>query len=348
MVLSIVYDFISVCEIFWSECVNFMKKKHKILRTMLVSATSAWLLSTQSLFSLASRRKSWVYHAWYPHKTRPNASPDAVENLVSAYQARIHALRLDKIFMRSRDGLTLAAHWYPAENARRTIVLVHGWRSRWDRDFAGITDYLHDGGANLLFIEQRAHGESEGKYIAFGLLERFDVEDWVKKLKTFSDPKLPVYLFGVSMGASTVLMASALSLASCVRGIVADCGYTSPSAIIRNTITHNTVLPAFTETGASLPMKLHTGFDYDAYSTLDAVRRSRIPTLFVHGDADTFVPVSMTRQNYAACAAPKDLLIVHGARHALSYLVDPAAYQQKVEALFSRCEKPESFYAHNP
>lgn len=314
-----------------------MKKKRKILPAALVCAASAWVLSAQSLFSLASRRNSRLRRIPRPHKAVSDAPSDEIEAFIKSYKVRIRTLGLKKITMRSRDGLTLAAHWYPAENARRTIVLVHGWRSTWDRDFAGITDYLHDGGANLLFIEQRAHGESEGEYIAFGLLERFDVEDWVKKLPKFSDPALPVYLFGVSMGASTVLMASALPLGPCVRGIVADCGYTSPGAIIRNTITQNTLLPAFTEKSANLRMRLHTGFDYDAYSTLDAVRRSHIPTLFVHGDADTFVPVSMSYQNYAACAAPKSLLIVHGARHAMSYAVDPETYNRKIESLFSLC-----------
>jgi fermentation-respiration switch protein FrsA (DUF1100 family) len=316
-------------------------KKKKLLPALFVSAASAWVIGTQSLFSLASRRRSLLYRIPRPRKKAPDAPPDELEAFVAAYQERIHAMKLKKITMRSRDGLTLAAHWYPAENACRTIVLVHGWRSAWDRDFAGITDYLHDGGANLLFIEQRAHGESEGAYIAFGLLERFDVEDWVKKLPEFSDPTLPVYLFGVSMGASTVLMASALPLPPSVQGIVADCGYTSPSAIIRNTVVRNTVLPAFAEKGAGLRMRLHTGFDYDAYSTLDAVRRSHIPMLFVHGDADTFVPVSMSYQNYAACCAPKSLLIVHGARHAMSYIVDPDAYRRKVEQLFSLYRKPE-------
>lgn len=314
---------------------NPMKKKRKILPVALLCAASAWTVSAHALFSVASRRNSWLCRIPRPRKAIPDPLSDELAAFVKSFQARIRTLGLKKITMRSRDGLTLAAHWYPAENARRTIVLVHGWRSTWDRDFAGITDYLHDGGANLLFIEQRAHGESEGDYTAFGLLERFDVEDWVKKLPEFSDPALPVYLFGVSMGASTVLMASALPLGSGVRGIIADCGYTSPGAILRSVITQRTPLPAFTEKGASLHMRLHTGFDYDAYSTLDAVRRSRIPTLFVHGDADAFVPVSMSYQNYAACAAPKGLLIVHGARHAMSYVVDPARYNKKIESMFS-------------
>ena len=305
-------------------------KKAKLLLPVLAAA-GAYAVGSQALFSVASRRDSlWLR---LPKKEKT----DEYESLVSSFRARMAEKEMTDLTIYSRDGLKLTAHWYPAQDAKRTIVLVHGWRSAWYRDFAGIAEDLHDGGANLLFIEQRAHGASEGEYISYGLMERYDVADWACRAAEFAGSALPMYLFGVSMGASTVMMASALPLPDCVRGVCADCGYTSPGEIIRRTSAEQTHLPCL-EPGANFCMRLRTGLDYDGYSTVDALRASRLPTLFVHGDADGFVPVSMSYENYAACASPKRLLVVHGAGHGVSYLVDPESYRQNLAALFDFCE----------
>ena len=312
-----------------------MKKKYIIPAAVGVSLAALSAALPAIVFSLSSVTDSRLYR----QPKRKGADGEALDAFLASYRERMAALDLPLIEMTSFDGLKLYAHWYPCENARRTIVLVHGWHSFWDVDFAGVTDYLHDGGANLLFIEQRAQGMSEGKSLPLGILERFDVLDWVKKLPEFSDPALPVYLFGVSMGASTVLMASGLDVPDSVCGIVADCGFTSPSEIIRLVSGKRAPLPAaFIEKGAGLHLRLRTGFDYSACSALDAVRNSHTPTLFVHGGADSFVPCSMSCRNYLACAAPKSILIVPGAGHALSFLFDPDRYKRAVEKLFSECE----------
>ena len=304
-------------------------KKSKLLIPV-AAAGAAYALGAQALFSSASKRGS-KYLSLFLKGGGEHAQ------LVEDFQARMRTRTLTDLTIYSRDGLKLAAHWWPAENARRTILLAHGWHGGWNRDFAGIAEDLHDDGANLLFIEQRAQGASEGKYLTFGLMERYDVADWACRLAEFAGTALPVYLFGISMGASSVLMASALPLPDCVRGICADCGYTSPGEIIRRTSDRQGHL-SFLAPGANLLLRAHTGLDYDGASTLDALRQNRLPTLIVHGDADALVPVSMAYENYAACAAPKDLLIVHGAKHGLSYLVDKEAYREHLYRLFAFCE----------
>ena len=305
-------------------------KKRTLLISAAAAAGAAYALGSQALFSAASKRDSAYLSLLLKHEGQ-------YSQLVEDFQARMKTRTLTDLTIYSRDGLKLAAHWWPAENARRTILLAHGWHGGWNRDFAGIAEDLHDGGANLLFIEQRAQGASEGKYLTFGLMERYDVADWACRLAEFAGTQLPIYLFGISMGAASVLMASALPLPDCVRGICADCGYTSPGEILRRTTDVKTHLPVLTY-GANLLLRAHTGLDYNGVSTLDALRANRLPTLIVHGDADALVPVSMAYENYAACAAPKDLLIVHGAKHGLSYLVDKEAYQEKLTRLFAYCE----------
>ena len=130
-------------------------------------------------------------------------------------------------FVRSHDGLQLHAFYLPAENAGRTILLSHGYRGNGFGDFAPDARFLHEHGCNLLFIDQRSCGASEGKYITFGALEQEDVKRWCWYLAKRNKKRLPIYLFGKSMGASAVLMASGKELPHYVKGIIADCGFVS-------------------------------------------------------------------------------------------------------------------------
>lgn len=184
-----------------------------------------------------------------------------------------------------------------------------------------------DGGFNVLLVDQRAHGESEGKYLTFGVNERFDCLSWASYAAERFGNDVKIYLYGISMGASTVLMASALPLPKSVSGIVADCGYTSPKDIIFSVLRDHHVPAAPVYAVARLGAKLFCGFDLDSASAPDALSRSHIPVLFIHGDDDRFVPCRMSRENFEASAAEhKKLLIVHNAGHGLSYMLDRPAY----------------------
>lgn len=241
------------------------------------------------------------------------------------------------VHIRSRDGLLLVGHWLPAKNAKRTVLMMHGWRSNWADDFAMAVPFMLEHGCNLLMVEQRGQGASEGKYIGFGVLEQNDCLDWVHFLVEKASPHLPIYLDGISMGATTVLMAAGHPLPSQVRGIIADCGFTSPYAIISSCI--KTGLPKVRQD--LLPLlnvaaRRRAGYSFRGTSTVDAMRDNTKPVLFVHGEADTFVPMAMTLENYKACRAPKELLLVEGAGHGLSWLYDTEHYQQMVLRFFER------------
>ena len=143
---------------------------------------------------------------------------------------------------------------------------------------------------------------------------------------------IPIYLAGVSMGATTVLMAAGLDLPRNVHGIMADCGFTSPHAIWKH-IAHNNLHIGFGIRGAmaNAMCKQRIAMGTEDYSTVDALESSDIPVLFVHGANDHFVPVEMTYENYSACTAPKQLLIVPGADHGMSYFVEPEKYEAVAE-----------------
>ena len=265
--------------------------------------------------------------------------PPQVQESRAVLAGKLEKRDLETVRIRAADGTWLSGHWYGAKKPKRAVVAMHGWRSSWSADFGILADFWIAQGCSILFAEQRGHSHSGGQYIGFGLLERSDCLDWISWVNTRARD-LPIYLWGVSMGASTVLMASDLALPDNVAGIIADCGYTSPPAIWEHIARHNLHIP-YGRLRASLASRLcrqKIQMDIDAYACPRALKHCRIPVLLIHGAADHFVPVEMTYENYEACAAPKKLFIVPGAGHGMSYVKDPTGYQNAVTAFWQDCE----------
>lgn len=222
------------------------------------------------------------------------------------------------------DGARLHGIFLPQENAKGTLLLFHGYRSCWQIDFGLVARMYYEMGFQLLLVDQRAQQRSGGRYITFGVKERRDVQSWVKRMADELGTDEPMYLCGLSMGASTVLMAADLPLAGNVRGIVADCGFTEPYAIMRYVILRDhphrpagvilALLDAATRTLA--------GFSLHGCRTTDTVGASTLPILFIHGKADRYVPYEMSVAAYEACPNKKELILVDGAGHGVSFLYD--------------------------
>ena len=228
----------------------------------------------------------------------------------------------------SHDGLRLVGHWLEAEHPKRIIIAFHGWRGNWSRDFGLISKFWLENGCSVLFPEQRGQGESGGAYMGFGMLERRDCLGWVQWVNE-NHPGLPIYLAGISMGATTVLMAGGMDLPPNVRGILADCGFTSAYDIWKHVAETNLHLRYGLYAAAANDLcRKKIALDARDYSTLDAMAECEVPVLFVHGTDDSFVPITMTFENYKACAGPKQLLVVPGAEHAMSFLTDRPAYEK--------------------
>lgn len=238
----------------------------------------------------------------------------------------------ERVSIRSRDGLRLAGYLLPAENAKGTLLLVHGYRSDPWCDFGIIYPYYHSLGWNILTVCQRAHGESEGKYITFGVKERFDVCDWALYLSDRFGPDHRIVLDGISMGSSAVLMSLGTPLPANVRCVIADCGFTSPYAQFVHMFKNRFHVPMHPVMDiAQLYAKLFADFDFRACSTTDALQQSRIPVLFFHGEHDSFVPIRFTIENYGACVAEKRLITVPDAGHGASYLLARETCQHALE-----------------
>lgn len=237
----------------------------------------------------------------------------------------------ERVEITARDGERLVGHWFPVEQPRRILLAMHGWRSAWHRDFGGIAPFWQQNGCSVLYVEQRGQNASGGDYMGFGMLERYDCLDWLQWLESTQGNVLPVYLVGLSMGASTVLMATGFDLSAPVRGVIADCGFTSAHAIWNHVCRENLHMPYRLhrlEAEHLCKKKLHIGTQ--AYSTLEALKKCTVPVLFIHGEADRFVPPEMTYENFEACAGPKRLFTVPGAAHGMSYYTDPEGYQREI------------------
>ena len=215
----------------------------------------------------------------------------------------------ETVGIESFDGEKLVGHLLKVDEPKRLIIAVHGWRSSPAHDFAYVSEFWRQEGCDILFIEQRGQGESGGEHMGFGLTERYDCKFWAEWAAENFD--LPIYLSGVSMGGATVLMASDLWLPEKVNGIIADCGFTSPDAIWRHVVKNNLHLGfRLKSLIANSICKHKLGMGSSSCTTVDSLKRAKVPVLFIHGSDDKFVPVEMTYENYKACRSEKRLLIV--------------------------------------
>lgn len=241
----------------------------------------------------------------------------------------------DIIQIESYDGQHLVGHWFPAPNGQRTVIAMHGWRSGWSSDFGTMADFWHTNGCHVLYAEQRGQGCSGGAYMGFGMIERFDCLEWIKWVNSHVDNHLPVYLAGVSMGATTVLMTANLDLPPNVKGIMADCGFTSAHDIFKYVAEKNLHISyQLHSLAADALCREKISMGTRDCSTVDILKESKVPVLLAHGTDDRFVPVEMTYQNYLACRSPKHLLIVPGADHGMSHFKEPQRYEQAALSFF--------------
>ena len=254
--------------------------------------------------------------------------------LLSDRFLREHGVR--DVYVESEDGLKLHGLWIAAENPKGTIILAHGYRSTKLVDFGLVFELYHNLGMNILAPDQRAHGKSEGKYITFGVKESKDIQSWVAyHNRRYGD--LPVILSGLSMGASTVLYLADADLPENVKGIIADCGFTTPREIIGSVFRRVTHLPAaIVLWAADLFARVFAGFRMDEKDTRKTLQGSKLPVLMVHGTDDGFVPCEMSVQGYEACRGEKELLLVEGADHGVSFLVDRPRYEEAVRAFLRK------------
>lgn len=241
----------------------------------------------------------------------------------------------EDMYQTTFDGLKLHATYFPAikdTGKKKVVICFHGYTSQGLKDFIGLTDYYFRNGYAQLHPDARAHGDSEGDYIGFGCLDRKDALGWINMIIDKFGEDVEILLHGISMGGATVLMTSGLALPPQVKGIISDCAFTSPKEVFTHVLKTMYHLPAFPIIqGADVINKKLAGYGTDECNAGREVVKSCVPILFIHGSADTFVPVEMCDKIYRCCKAPKMKLIVEGAAHAESYFKDMPAYEAALD-----------------
>lgn len=235
----------------------------------------------------------------------------------------------------SHDGLKLSGRYYHVKDGAPLDIGFHGYRSHPITDFSGGTELSFQMGHNVLLVDERAHGRSEGNTISFGILERLDLLDWVHYAVERFGKDIPILLYGVSMGGATVLMASDLNLPENVKGIIADCPYSKPLDVILY-VGERTSFPSWLiKPFAILSARIYGGFDILKTDAVQAVKNTKVPILIIHGEDDRYVPCYMSEA--VAEANPEKVLRVTfpGAAHGISYLVDTPRYHRIVKQFVS-------------
>ena len=238
-----------------------------------------------------------------------------------------------EIYVRTKDGLRLRGIWLKAPiQTNKVILTLHGYRSKGESDFAAISHFYHDKGYHVLIVDHRAHGKSEGEYIGFGVLDHQDCKAWITKIIEKLGKEAQIYIHGISMGGATAIALCSEKLPPQVKGIIADCAFTSPWEVFEHVLRTDYHLPAFpTLYIADAICRDKAGYAFDGIRNTERVEKAKLPILFIHGDRDNFVPTWMSKEMYRACTSKKKMLLVKGAGHGESYYKDTKNYQETVE-----------------
>lgn len=234
--------------------------------------------------------------------------------------------------IKSFDGkLTLNARYYEKFKDAPIELMLHGYRGSGERDLSVGIERAFKVGRNAFVVDHRGAGRSEGNVISFGINEYKDALKWLDFMINHFGNDVKIVITGISMGASTALMMAGTNLPKNVIGVLADCGFTSAKQIIKKVVKDMRLNPTITYPFVYLAGRF-AGFNIEENSAIQAVKNAKVPIIFVHGEADDFVPKSMSEENFNACASHKKLLIIKGAGHGSAYMVDPALYLETVKS----------------
>lgn len=253
---------------------------------------------------------------------------------VMAAVERVLKLPFEEVSVTSHDGLKLHGKYFHNGDGLPLEIFFHGYRSAGLRDGSGAVELAPKAGFNLLVVDQRGAGLSEGSVISFGVLEKEDAKVWIDYAINRFGKEVQIILAGVSMGAATVLMASSQNLPENVRAITADCPYSSQSEIIAK-VCGDIKIPArlampFIRLGA----RLYGHFDLSSETPEEAVAKTTIPIFFVHGDADGFVPCEMSQRMHEKCASKKAMYLAPDSPHGVSFVAHYPEYVEHLKGFF--------------
>ena len=256
-------------------------------------------------------------------------------DIMKKWNDEVTAMPHQSIYITAFDGLKLHGKYYEYAPQAPMELMFHGYRGSAERDLCGGVQRAFALGRNVLIVDQRACGKSEGRVITFGVKESLDCLAWLSYIAETFGPEQKVILTGISMGAATVLCATGRELPPNVVGVLADCGFTSAKAIICKVIDRMGLPAKLLYPFVKLGARIFGRFDVEEISPIEAVKHCTVPVIFIHGENDNYVPCSMSRENYDACSCAKRLVTVPDAGHGMAYLVDGKGYLHALADFFT-------------
>lgn len=237
------------------------------------------------------------------------------------------------VYINSVDDLKL--HGYEINNQSNTwVIAVHGYTSEASK-LSDVAYEFNQRGYSILLPDLRGHGESEGNYIAMGWDDRLDIISWIDYINENYNPE-NIILYGVSMGAATVMNVSGETLPENVRLVIEDCGYTSTWDIFSYQLDSLFNLPAHPFLDAANVITWFKAGYTLKQGPIDQVSKTNLPILFIHGDSDAFVPSYMIDLLYEKASGPKEKLIIPNAGHAQANEVDPTTYWNAIDQFINQ------------
>ncbi len=306
---------------------------------LIFTVTIALLALTALLISYICYRMAFYVHDKDKKSTEEFPIPEGEiyepwRDKMVGWMKETRGLPHEKFSITSFDGLELHAKYYQHTPGAPIELMFHGYRGYAERDLCGGVQRCFALGHNAFIVDQRASGDSQGNVISFGINESKDCHAWLELMISHFGPDVKIILTGISMGASTVLNAAGSPLPKNVIGVLADCGFTAPAAIIKKVIRDMKLPENLAYPFVKLGARLFGRFDLEEITSIEAVRHCPVPVIFFHGEEDAYVPCEMSRLNYEVCTSRKKLVTIPDAGHGLSYVVAPEYYLQQMRNFF--------------
>ena len=265
------------------------------------------------------------------YRNKPTDDPVTIQmrEFEEKVERNLKYMNLEDCWIKSHDGLNLHAYYREAPiKTNKVIISVHGWHGEALRTSSQFSHFLVDFTYNVLFVDLRSYGQSEGRYTTYGIKDSEDIMEWIDYIVDRFQGDVSIALDGISMGGNTVLTV-ADKVPMQVKCIINDCGFTNASAEFKECL-KSIKVPVFFLAFANIINMIVNGWSFSKTSAIKSVEGSKVPILFIHGAKDTFVPTYMVKQLYNACTSEKYIHIFENAAHARSYFLNKEAYKKIV------------------
>lgn len=253
--------------------------------------------------------------------------------------AEFDSFEKEDVYIESFDGYKLHGYFIPNEKTNKVVISFHGYNTEARKEYPLHYSYYRDG-YTVLIVDQRGVGQAEGKFITMGLLERKDCIKWIDYVVERYGGDVEILLDGLSMGATTIMMAAQDIEAPQVKGMIANCGFDSCSEQIAYNLTHHMKLPKYPFMWTvEFYAKVLAKYDMNAMTASESLAKSDIPLLMFHGTEDTFVPYANLAKIFPnAKAEDKKMVPIEGAMHGISYFVNPELMTDEIHAFLERID----------